>query len=102
MEVETGIRPIDDSFNLAIFHRMPMNIIDMTVLIFLVFDQIFPESALPNATLTPFCRFFEILSLQSVSRENRPLSYSSESNNRYPKAAVPIGNANDLALSRSR
>jgi hypothetical protein len=72
MVVEAGIQPIDDSFNLAIFHRMPINIIDMTAVISLVFDQMRPESALPNTTLTPFCRLFEILSLRSISRENRP------------------------------
>jgi hypothetical protein len=58
MAVEAGIQLIDDSFNVAIFPRMPMNIIDMTVVIYLVFDQMRPESALPNTTLTPFLSAF--------------------------------------------
>jgi hypothetical protein len=35
-----------------------MNIIDMTAVIYLVFDQMRPESALPNTTLTPFLSAF--------------------------------------------
>jgi hypothetical protein len=58
MAVESEIKPIDYPFNVAIFPRMPMNIIDMTVAIFLVFDQMRPESALPNSTLTPILSAF--------------------------------------------
>jgi hypothetical protein len=76
-----------------------MNIIDMTVEISWSSVKCAQNRRCQMPRSRRFYRLFEILSLRSISRENCPPI--SESNNRYPQAAVPIGNVNDLASSGS-
>jgi hypothetical protein len=45
--MKSGILPIRDPFDIAVFQRVDMDIIDMTLIIRLITNQMFPIVALP-------------------------------------------------------
>jgi hypothetical protein len=47
ISMEAGARPIRYLLNPTMLHRIPMNIIDMTMKIGFVSNPVFPKSALP-------------------------------------------------------
>ncbi len=45
--MKAGIRPLSDRFDIAVFDRIPMDIVDMPFKIALIADLMFPKAALP-------------------------------------------------------
>jgi hypothetical protein len=55
---------------MAVFNRIPMDIIDMAVVVFLVFDQMRPKAALSQTAFTAFLAAFgNTLAIRYVSRK---------------------------------
>ena len=52
--MERGIRPIANSCDVIVLHRIPMEVIDMAVEIVLVADLMFPKPPLPSRTFSMF------------------------------------------------
>ncbi len=52
--MERGMRPIANSRDVTVLHRIPMDVIDMAVEIVLVADLMLPKPPLPNRTFPVF------------------------------------------------
>ena len=49
------MRPIGDTSHPAMFYRVPMDVIRVAIEIFLVANQVLPETPLPYSPLAAFC-----------------------------------------------
>jgi hypothetical protein len=47
--VETAVRPIGYAVDVAVFHRIEMNVIDVSLEIFIIANRVLSVSALPDA-----------------------------------------------------
>jgi hypothetical protein len=54
--VEAAMRPIGYATDVAVFHRIKVNIVDVSLEIFVIPNRMFPIAALPN-TLFPLGNF---------------------------------------------
>jgi hypothetical protein len=54
--MEARLRPMAHLRHVPMFHRVPMDVIDMPVEVHLITDEMFPESMLPEGALVSvFC-----------------------------------------------
>lgn len=52
--VETGIRPVSDIGDIPVFDGIVMNVVDVAFKIPVITDNVLPEPALPDGTLSLF------------------------------------------------
>jgi len=52
--MKARIRPMAHLRHVPMLHRVPMDVIDMSVEVGLITDEMFPESMLPQGALVPF------------------------------------------------
>ena len=52
--MEARMRPMAHLRHVPMLHRVPMDVIDMSVEVGLITDEMFPESMLPQGALVPF------------------------------------------------
>ena len=49
--METAVRPVDDTRDIPMLHRIKMNVVDMPLKIRVIADRMLPVAALPDAFL---------------------------------------------------